>query len=107
MKQSMKKLIKDIILIAVLGGFAALMLATDSTMGDGGRTFFTLAIMGLPFGWRWASKIITAVSLKGIGLKILISACLGCVAIFVVVGIDALKCIFELIGSRKVRNEAF
>lgn len=31
----------------------------------------------LPFGWRWASRIITAVSLYGVGIKAVLSVVLG------------------------------
>lgn len=31
----------------------------------------------LPFGWRWASSIITAVSLYGVGIKAVLSVVLG------------------------------
>ena len=93
-KTAASTLIKDLIIIAVLGGFAAFVIASDASMQAMGVLLW-LAITGLPFGWRWASKIITAVSLKGIGIKMLISAFVGCIAIFVVVIKDVIAYLWE------------
>ena len=91
-KTAISKLIKDMILIAVLGGLAALLFFGDDSLSQGMKIFFWLAFTGLPFGWRWASKIISAVSLKGIAIKAGISALLGSIAIFVVVIGDVIHC---------------
>lgn len=84
-KEALKALIKDLLIILILGGIMAIMLITDTSMGSGAKMFFWSAITGIPFGWKWASKLITAITLKGVGLKILFSALLGCIALYVVV----------------------
>ena len=83
-KEAMKTLIKDLIIILILGGLAAIVIVPDVSMGAGTKWFFWSAITGIPFGWKWASKLITAITLKGVGLKILFSALLGCIALYVV-----------------------
>ena len=55
----------------------------------------------IPFGWRWANQLITAITLKGLGYKLLISLFLGFIAIFVVFGADLIKCIAQMSKSRK------
>lgn len=92
-KKAILTLVKDILLIAILGGFMALLCSVETSLSYGGLVFVWLAITGLPFGWRWASKIITAVSLKGIAIKALIAALLGCVAIFAVPIADVIRCL--------------
>ena len=69
--------------------------AIDTSTPASVDILLTLAVAGLPFGWRWASKIITATSLKGIGIKLLISVLLGFIAIFVVVIKDIIVFIHE------------
>lgn len=93
-------LIKDLILIAILGGIAYAMCRVDGTLSPGMEMFFCVAVAGIPFGWRWASKIITAVSFKGIGMKLLIAACLGCVAVFVVVVVDLICAVSYLCTNK-------
>jgi hypothetical protein len=91
-RNAIVKLVKDLIIVAILGGIGALMAFSDTSIAFGLQVFLTLAIGGLPFGWRWASKIITATSLKGIAIKALISALLGSVAIFFVLASDIIRC---------------
>ena len=50
-------------------------------MSGGMGIFLAYCIAGIPSGWRWASHIITAVSGKGILIKLLISVFLGWVAV--------------------------
>lgn len=45
----------------------------------------------LPFGWRWASHIITAVSLYGIGIKAVLSVVLGMFAVPVCLLMDLVR----------------
>ena len=91
-KRAIFKLVKDLILTALLGGFAALMFFGDASMSQGLQTFLTLAVAGLPCGWRLASNIITATSLKGILIKAVIAGVIGSVAIFFVLIGDVIRC---------------
>ena len=97
-KTAMHPFIKDLLLIVILGGF---MLFMANTLNDGNPPaidlFLCFAITGIPFGWRWANKMFTAVSFKGFILKVVWAACLGCVAIFVIV----IKDLIDFIKSRK------
>ena len=95
-RNAIATLVKDLLLIAVLGGIALGMCRADGTLSSGMETFICIAIAGIPFGWRWASKIITAASFKGVGLKLLIAACLGCVAVFVVTLGDVIRAVSYL-----------
>lgn len=91
-KKAIFRLVKDLVLVALLGGLGALAFFSDASMSRGVQIFLTLAFAGLPFGWRWASKIITATSLKGILIKGIISGLLGSVAIFFVMIGDVIRC---------------
>ena len=86
---ALRPLIKDILIIAILGGFTAIVLGSMSQYSDAGwtglETFCLLAITGIPFGWRWAKKMFVAITIKGFFIKVLWAALLGCIAIFVVV----------------------
>lgn len=93
-----KTLIKDIIMAAlswvicaalinaIWGGSTGSVSATEAKLMGG---FFA----GIPFGWRWASKIMTAVTVKGVFIKLGISVVLGWFAIFVVILGDIISCI--------------
>lgn len=83
-QEAIGALIKDLVIILILGGIMAYVLMGDASMGAGAKIFTWLFITGIPFGWRWASKIFTAITLKGIAIKVVFSAFLGCIAIFVV-----------------------
>lgn len=83
---ALRPLIKDALIIAILGGLAGILVANDGNgFGVGGYIFFWLAITGIPFGWRWAKKMFVAVTFNGFLIKVLWASLLGCVAIFVVV----------------------
>lgn len=69
------------------------------------KDIIIIAFAGIPFGWRWASKITTAITLKGIGIKFLISVFLGCIALFLVVGTDVLKCVAEIVGKVRAKKQ--
>lgn len=93
-------LIKDLLIIVILGGF---MLFMANALNDGNPPaidlFLCFAITGIPFGWKWANKLFVALTFKGFVLKVVWAACLGCVAIFVVV-------IRDLVDFIKCRKEA-
>ena len=94
-------LIKDVALIAITFSLVGPILGITA----GGTTMNAIATAmffgGIPFGWRWASKIITAVSIQGILLKLVISFFLGWFAVWVVVGGDIISLIGALAGARK------
>lgn len=79
---------KDVIKVAIFVGVIAVIF-TAVAIGDGnslGESIFlgigvSLILGGIPSGWRWASNIITAVSVTGIGIKAMISLFLGWIAL--------------------------
>lgn len=92
--EGISNLIKDVLLAVIAWGICACLLnalwtgtvyANDAMMG-------AVLFAGIPFGWRWSSKIITAVSLKGVLIKLMISLLLGWFAIFVVLIFDIIGC---------------
>ncbi|MBO5836687.1 MAG: hypothetical protein J6Q92_02200 [Oscillospiraceae bacterium] len=93
---ALRPLIKDVLIIGILGGFMAFVLGSAASVGAGwtwAETFVLLAVTGIPFGWRWAKKMFVAVSVKGFFIKVLWAALLGCIAIFVVVIGDIIRLI--------------
>lgn len=98
-KNAFATLIKDVILAAVAWGISAMMIQSMFAMPMSDAAMMATMCAGIPFGWRWSSKIITAVSFYGIGIKLLISLLLGMFAIFLVIGLDVLRCIGQLFGS--------
>ncbi|MCR5603613.1 MAG: hypothetical protein K6G27_07930 [Lachnospiraceae bacterium] len=83
------QVIRDFILFAVFGLAGALLMPTN-----GYAMMYVLIFIGcgfFPFGWRWASNIITAVSLYGIVMKAAISIVLGVVAGPVTLGKDIIS----------------
>ena len=98
-------LIKDVIFALIAWGLSAMVLR--SFLPD--MAGYELALMssycaGIPFGWRWASKIITAVSLYGVGIKLLISLVLGMFAIVIVLGGDVIRFIVHATKNGVKRN---
>ena len=83
---SKKTLIKDLVILGIMIAIAAATLDT---------TPLAVIFLGVPFGWRWASKIITAVSLTGVVAKFLISAALGYIALPVVLIKDIIAVFVE------------
>ena len=88
---ALRTLIKDAVIIAILGGIASVLLKYDNSLGSAASTFFWLAITGIPFGWRWAKKMFVAVTIKGFFIKVLWASLLGCIAIFVIVFGDIIR----------------
>lgn len=79
--EARKKFIKDLITLAigiVVGG----VIGINAIPGDKAVAFimFGLFLGGIPLGWKFASHIITAVSLIGIIGKLFISLVLGWIA---------------------------
>ena len=100
-RNAINTLIKDIIFAAIFYGIGTLILA-EFDFGNTANTLFApLFIAGIPFGWRWASKLITAVSVKGIGIKLSIAFFLGWFAIYVVLIGDIIRCITSSAAEKK------
>lgn len=96
--EARKKFIKDLITLAigiVVGG----IIGINAIPGDKAVAFimFGLFLGGIPLGWKFASHIITAVSLIGIIGKLFISLVLG----WIVAPITVIKDIISLIVSAK------
>lgn len=89
-REAISRMVKDVILAAV----AILLAVWLYNSFEGGILAATaLFVPGIPFGWRWASKLITAVSLHGIGAKLGISMILGWFALPIVLISDVVRCI--------------
>lgn len=90
-KNAIMSLIKDLVLAAI---FVALGSALGSEVFRFGSASMGLGVMcaGIPFGWRWASKVIQAVSLQGIGIKLCISLVLGWFALIAILLRDVIRC---------------
>ncbi len=79
--EAKSNMIKDIILaVLVVGGIATFAIVVQD-MPVAGAIIFALVFGGLPFGWKWASNIITATSIIGILIKAILSIILGWVAL--------------------------
>lgn len=99
---NVSRFIKDAALtaiLAVIGYFFALS-AGEATPATARFVAFYAAC--IPCGWRWASHIITAYTLTGIGLKLLIALFLGMFATPCVLAAD----FFRMIASFFRRKEA-
>ena len=89
-RNAVATMIKDIMFAAIAWGIAAFFInALWGSMGNGAMSagdakWLALFFAGIPFGWRWASKIITAMTMKGVFIKLSIAFFLGWFAIFVV-----------------------
>ena len=104
MKRNANKiLVKDILAAAIAWGIFALIFkyACSDTMSPTDAGLMATFFAGIPFGWRWSSKLITAVSFKGIFIKLAISFFLGFIAIAVVIGSDIIRCISANIAEKK------
>ena len=99
-------LIKDVLLAVIAWGLGLALLHSGFDLEGAALQGAAFYVACIPFGWRWASNIITAVSLRGIGLKLLISLFLGMFAIFVVLGGDVLRCLGRLASCRKRSHRA-
>lgn len=96
--EARKKFIKDFITL-VIGIVVGGIIGINAIPGDKAVAFimFGLFLGGIPLGWKFASHIITAVSLLGIVGKLFISLVLG----WIVAPITVIKDIISLIVSGK------
>ena len=100
-------IVKDVLLALIAWGAAYFLINgmwgvdVGGTMEASAAAALAMMFAGVPFGWRWSSKIITATSIKGVGIKLLISVVLGFVAIFVTLIADAVRLVVHLCKSRR------
>ncbi len=95
MKREAKgRLIKDIILAVVAWLVFGVLFYCTGTLG-GFSFVISIFCAGVPFGWRWMSKIFTALSFSTIVIKFVLSILLGWIAIFVVI----IKDIIDLVNA--------
>lgn len=96
--EARKKFIKDLITL-VIGIVVGGIIGINAIPGDKAVAFimFGLFLGGIPLGWKFASHIITAVSLLGIVGKLFISLVLG----WIVAPITVIKDVISLIVSAK------
>lgn len=86
MKELMKKqLIKDIVIAVVAWAVMAIVFIALAENGIGLGIFAGFMCAGLPFGWRWMSKVIVSVSLYGIVIKAVASIFLGWIALPIII----------------------
>ena len=85
MKREAKgRLIKDIIIAVVSWLVFGIVFAYGC--GIGGFGFLVSLVMaGVPFGWKWMSKVFVALSFNTIVVKFFLSMFIGWFAIFVVI----------------------
>ena len=96
-KNAFITLAKDAIIAFAAWGLTTLILnGLFPSIGWEGARMFAIYFAGLPFGWRIASNIISAVSLKGLGIKFLIATLVGCFAVVGILGWDLLRCVGPL-----------
>lgn len=106
-RNAITKFVKDILLAAAAWGIAFFLINGMWGVNAGGvmeaATAGAIAMMfaGVPFGWRLASKIITATSIQGVGIKLLISVFLGWIAIFVTMVVDAIGLVVYLVKAKR------
>lgn len=87
---AISRLVKDLILAAIAIVIAVVIFKTFELSILSAVALF---VPGLPFGWRWASKLITAVTMQGLSTKIGIAMVLGWFAMPVVLISDVVRCI--------------
>lgn len=75
-KKAIINLVKDVVIFGLAFAILAALLANEEK-----NLIWAYCFAGIPCGWRWASHLLTAVSGKGILLKLLISVFLGWVAV--------------------------
>lgn len=107
-KNAFASLIKNVLTAGIAWVIGIILINSFFGISGSDAQFMAFYVACIPFGWRWSSKIITALSFQGICLKLLISLILGMFAIFVVIGWDVVCCIgqilrfcFGFIGAKK------
>ncbi len=86
MKDEMKKqLIKDIVIAVIAWIVASIVFIALANTGVGMGIFAGFFCAGVPFGWRWMSKVFTAISLYTIAIKAVLSIFLGWIALPIII----------------------
>ncbi len=86
MKEEMKKqLIKDIVIAVIAWIVASIVFIALANTGVGMGIFAGFFCAGVPFGWRWMSKVFTAISLYTIAIKAVLSIFLGWIALPIII----------------------
>ncbi len=104
-KKAIITLVKDVVIFGVAFAILYALFTNESFMGaaisSGMGKFLAYCVAGIPCGWRWASHLLTAISGKGILIKLLISVVLGWLAVPVMF----IKDIINLLKSLKAPTE--
>lgn len=86
MKEEMKKqLIKDIVIAIIAWVVVAILFIALNGQSIALSLLMGFMCAGIPFGWRWSSKIFSAISLYTIALKVILSIFLGWIALPVII----------------------
>lgn len=104
--EARKKFIKDLITL-VIGIVVGGIIGINAIPGDKAVAFimFGLFLGGIPLGWKFASHIITAVSLIGIIGKLFISLVLGWIAAPITVIKDIVSLVVASKNDKSVDNQ--
>ena len=104
-KKAIITLVKDVVIFGVAFAILYAIFTNESFMGaevsSGLGKFLAYCVAGIPCGWRWASHLLTAISGKGILIKLVIAIILGWLAVPVMF----IKDIINLIKSLKAPAE--
>ncbi len=104
-KKAIFTLVKDVVIFGVAFAILYSIFSNENVLGadisSGAAKFLSYCVAGIPCGWRWASHLLTAISGKGILLKLVISVVLGWLAVPVMF----IKDIINLIKSLKSPTE--
>lgn len=98
--EKFNKLIKDVLQAAISVGVVMLLLV-GTNMDANTTAMLAFFAAGIPFGWRWASHILTAVSIQGVLIKLAFSVCLGWLALGLALAGDVFGCIRALCRKRQ------
>ena len=84
MKSEAKKmLIKDLTTAGIAWAISAVVFGVTG-LGIFGGIILGMFMAGLPFGWRWLSKFVSACNFQGLLIKVMLSMVLGWLAIFII-----------------------
>lgn len=90
-KQATNRLVKDIITAIAAIAVIAVITIAFMEMDFLGGIVIGIFLSGIPFGWRWLSKVITAIGLLAIIAKFFGAILLGWVALPIVIVKDIIQ----------------
>ena len=90
-KQATNRLVKDIITAIAAIAVIAVITIAFMEMDVLGGIVIGFFLSGIPFGWRWLSKVITAIGLLAIIAKFFGAILLGWVALPIVIVKDIIQ----------------